>query len=273
MRGSKRKLRDGVWEVRVYLGRDQNGQVKHLSRTVHGSAREADAVLHELIAKHADAEMDGLGMTVGQLLDRWLKECERLDRSPTTLRTYRSEIERTIRPALGKVKLSRLGPRQLDELYGEMKDKGRSAKTIRNHHAILSSALHQAVRWGWVRENVAERARPPQVRQSRVTAPSVEEVRAVVVAAEEKDPRLAPLLMLAALTGMRRGELCALRWSDLDLERRVLNVSRSVIVTPGGTVEKSTKTDRAAGSRSTSWLLPCCGRIGRTCCCGPARSR
>lgn len=81
MRGSKRKLRDGVWEVRVYLGRDQAGQVKHLSRPAHGSAREADAVLHELIAKHADAEMDGLGMTLGQRLDRWLAECERLDQS------------------------------------------------------------------------------------------------------------------------------------------------------------------------------------------------
>jgi integrase len=65
-----------------------------------------------------------------------------------------------------------------------------------------------------------------------------------VVAAEEQDPRLAPLLMLAALTGMRRGELCALRWTDLDLERGVIGVARSLIVTPGGTAEKSTKTNR-----------------------------
>lgn len=170
MRGSKRKLSDGVWEVRVFLGRDQNGKVKHLSRTVRGSSREADAVLHELISNHADAQMDGLGMTFGQLLDRWPEECERLDRSPTTLRTYRNDIEKTTRPALGKVKLSRLGPRQLDALYGEMKTNSQSAKTIRNHHAIISSALHQAVRWGWVRENVASRARPPAIGHSRVAA-------------------------------------------------------------------------------------------------------
>jgi integrase len=66
----------------------------------------------------------------------------------------------------------------------------------------------------------------------------------VIEAAELRDPRLAPLLMLAALTGMRRAELCALRWTDVDLERRELDVSRSIIVVAGGLAEKSTKTDR-----------------------------
>ena len=115
-----------------------------------------------------------------------------------------------------------------------MKEEGQSPKTIRNHHAIISSALHQGVRWDWVRENVAEKAKPPRVAQRRVKAPSVEEVRSVIEAAEQRDPRLAPLLMLAALTGMRRGELCALRWTDVDLERGELDVSRSVVVVPGG---------------------------------------
>jgi integrase len=72
----------------------------------------------------------------------------------------------------------------------------------------------------------------------------VEAVRSVIEAAEERDPRLAPLLMLAALTGMRRGELCALRWTDVDFERGELDVSRSVVVVPGGLAEKGTKTHR-----------------------------
>ena len=245
MRGTKRKKRDGVWEVRVYLGRDAaTGSPRQLSKTVHGSARDADAVLHDLIAKHGGGSADGVGATFAQLLNLWLEECERLDRSPTTVRTYRSQIDKTIRPALGRLKVGRISARDLDDLYGAMKDQGSTAKTIRNHHAIISSALHQGVRWGWVRENVAERARPPQVGQRRVKAPSVESVRAVVAAAEERDPRLAPLLMLAALTGMRRGELCALRWSDVDLERGELEVSRSVVVAVGGLAQKSTKTDR-----------------------------
>ena len=229
----------------MYLGRDAaTGSPRQLSKTVHGSARDADAVLHDLIAKHGGGSVDGVGATFAQLLNLWLEECERLDRSPTTVRTYRSQIDKTIRPALGRLKVGRISARDLDDLYGAMKDQGSTAKTIRNHHAIISSALHQGVRWGWVRENVAERARPPQVGQRRVKAPSVESVRAVVAAAEERDPCLAPLLMLAALTGMRRGELCALRWSDVDLERGELEVSRSVVVAVGGLAQKSTKTDR-----------------------------
>jgi integrase len=197
------------------------------------------------VDKHGTNRADGTGATFGQLLDRWLEECERLDLSPTTLRTYRAQIKQTLRPRLGKVKLNQLSAKHLDALYGTMKDAGAQPKTIRNHHAIISSALHQAVRWGWVRRNVAEQARPPRVAQRRVQAPSVEVVRDVIEEAERRDPRLAPLLMLAALTGMRRGELCALRWNDVDLNLGIVEVSRSVVVVVGGVAEKSTKTDRA----------------------------
>ena len=68
--------------------------------------------------------------------------------------------------------------------------------------------------------NVSELAKPPRIAQRRVSAPSVDVVRGVIERAEERDPRLAALLMLGALTGMRRGELCGLRWSDVNLEAR-----------------------------------------------------
>ncbi len=70
------------------------------------------------------------------------------------------------------------------------------------------------MRWGWLRENIAERAKPPRVSNRRVTAPAVEVVQQIIEEAERRYPHLAPLLMFAALTGMRRGELCAHRWSD-----------------------------------------------------------
>ncbi|MGP8182082.1 MAG: tyrosine-type recombinase/integrase [Acidimicrobiales bacterium] len=245
MRGSKRKLRPGVWELRVSLGKDPaTGKYRQISKSFHGPARAADDALRDLVDKYGDAQEDGFGATFGQLLDRWLDECERMDLSPTTMRTYRAQVKQTIRPRLGKVVLTRLTPKHLDDLYRQMKEEGRSPKTIRNHHAIISSALHQGVRWEWVRENVADKAKPPRVSQRRVKAPSVEAVRSVIEAAEDRDPRLAPLLMLAALTGLRRGELCALRWTDVDFERGELDVSRSIVVIPGGLAEKSTKTDR-----------------------------
>lgn len=245
MQGSKRKLRTGVWELRVSLGKDPaSGKYRQLSRTFHGSARAADDALRDLVEKHGEGRQDGFGATFGHLLDKWLEESERMDLSPTTLRTYRAQVEHTIRPRLGKVLLTRMTPKHLDDLYGQMKEEGRSPKTIRNHHAIISSALHQGVRWEWVRENVAEKAKPPRVNLRRVKAPSVEAIRSVIEAAAERDPRLAPMLMLAALTGMRRGELCALRWTDVDFERAELDVSRSVVVVPGGLAEKGTKTHR-----------------------------
>ncbi len=234
-----------VWELRVDLGTDPiTGKRKQLSRTFHGPARAADQALRDLVDQQAPSRSDGVGATFGQLLDQWLEESERLELSPTTLRTYRAQVEHTIRPALGKVRLNRLTPQNLDALYGAMKEAGKSPKTIRNHHAIISTALHQAVRWGWVRTNVAERAKPPRLSHTRVSVPPLEVVRTVIDAAERRDPRLAPLLMLAALTGMRRGELCALRWSDVDLDSGNVLVARSVVVVPNGLVEKSTKTGR-----------------------------
>jgi integrase len=245
VRGSKRKLKDGVWELRVDAGTDPiTGKRKQTSVTFRGPSRAADQALRDLVDEQAPSRSDGVGANFGQLLDQWLEECERMDLSPTTIRNYRSQVERTIRPTLGKVTLSRLTAKNLDALYGAMKDAGKSPKTIRNHHAIIATALHQGVRWGWVRTNVAEMAKPPRVSQSRVTAPSLEIVRDVIEGAERRDPRLAPLLMLAALTGMRRGELCALRWSDVDLNVGTIDVTKSLVVAPGGLVEKSTKTNR-----------------------------
>lgn len=235
-----------MWELRVHLGYDPvTGKRQQVSKTFHGGSRAADAALRDLVDRHSPGRADGVGVTVGQLLDRWLDECERLELSPTTIRTYKAQVKGTIRPQLGKLKLHQLTPKHLDDLYGSMKDAGVSPKTIRNHHAIISAALHQAVRWGWLRENVADRAKPPRVSHRRVNAPSVDVVRDVIEEAERRDPRLAPLLMLAALTGMRRGELCALRWTDVDLTVGVLDVSRSLVVVPGGLAEKSTKTDRS----------------------------
>ena len=245
MRGSKRKRGEGVWELRAYVGRDPvTGNPRQVSKTFRGSAREADEALRDLIEQQVPGRSDGAGATVGQLLDAWLSECERMVLSPTTLRVYRTQIEHTVRPALGSIKVQRLGAKDLDDLYRAMKEKGSSPKTVRNHHALLAAALHQAVRWGWVRRNVAEMAKPPRVTQRVVRPPSVDAVRQLVVAAEERDPRLAPLVMMAALTGMRRGELCALRWSDLDLDEGQIEVARSVVLVPGGLGEKTTKTNR-----------------------------
>jgi integrase len=125
-----------------------------------------------------------------------------------------------------------------------MAEAGRSPSTIRQHHAILSGALRQAVKWGWCPINVASMASmasPPTVGQQRIVPPSPDEVRAIVELAEQRNPILAALIMLAALTGARRGELCGLKWRDVDLDAGTVRIARSILDLPGRVEEKATK--------------------------------
>jgi len=107
--------------------------------------------------------------------------------------------------------LADLNAWHLDDFYGQLKMKGLSAKTIRNYHVTISGALTLAVRWEWVDRNVATRAQPPSIPQRGIDAPSPEDVLRLVEAAGERRPPLGTLILLGALTGMRRGELCGLR--------------------------------------------------------------
>ena len=264
VRGTKRKRGEGVWELRVYVGRDPvTGNPKQVSKTFHGSAREADEALRDLIEQAGSRALRwGTGprsassSTPGcRSASAWT--CRRRPCASTGHRSSR----RSGRP-WARSRSQRLGAKDLDDLYRAMKEKGSSPKTVRNHHAILAAALHQAVRWGWVRRNVAEMAKPPRVTQRVVRPPSVDAVRQLVVAAEERDPRLAPLVMMAALTGMRRGELCALRWSDLDLDEGQIEVARSVVLVPGDSERRRRRPTERGVWRSTMSVSACSGLIG-----------
>ena len=106
MKGTKRKRREGVWELRVYVGRDPGtGTPRQISKTFYGGSRGADDALRNMIQDQAPSRTDGIGVTVGQLFDKWLEECERLDLSSITLRTYRAQLNRNVRPYLGKLPL------------------------------------------------------------------------------------------------------------------------------------------------------------------------
>jgi integrase len=158
------------------------------------------------------------------------------------MRNYRSIVERAVRPELGNKRLAKLTAGDLDRLYAKLTAKGNAATTVRRVYALIGAALHSAERWGLVDKNVARRADPPPVRAAQVKAPSPKEVKALLVEAEKVEPSLAVLLLLAALTGARRGELCALRWSDIDFKAGTLTIARSVYETDkGGWGEKGTK--------------------------------
>ncbi len=151
-----------------------------------------------------------------------------------------------MRPALGKGKLTKLTAADLDRLYAKLTANGNKATTVPRLHALIGAAPHQAERWSLVVRNVALRATPPPIRAAKVTAPMPKEVHAIVKAAEATEaaePALAALILAAALTATRRGELCALRRSDADWQGATLVIARSVYeVEGGGWAEKSTET-------------------------------
>ena len=243
------EIQPGVWRLRVYAGRRENGTPIQLAKTIRTHAGrkgagkgEAEVALADMVAKVSKGAAAG-SETVNDLLDLWLDHLEVLGRSPTTLREYRAIGKRIVRPEIGKVRLRALNARQLDALYAKMTKKGNKPATVRRVHALIGAALRQAERWDMVDFNVARKASPPPLRQAPIKAPTPEQVRAVVGAAERTEPALAALLLTAALTGARRGELCALRWTDLDVAGRTLTIARSVYETEGGGwAEKGTKT-------------------------------
>jgi integrase len=162
------------------------------------------------------------------------------------VRECRYKIDTIVNPELGRLHLSKLTARHLDLLYRKMTDRGLKPRTVRTVHAVLSAALHQAEKWDLVDRPVTTRATPPTVHADQVVAPTPAEVRKLLDQAETVDPALAALLLIAALTGARRGELCALRWSDLNWQAGVLTIARSVYeVEGGGWAEKSTKTHQS----------------------------
>jgi integrase len=222
-----------------------------VTRTVYGperkpgsGARLADSELAKLVAEIAQGKIGAnAAEPLSTFLKEWLQHLETLGRSPTTLREYGRIVEKIVNPELGRVKLSKVSARHLDDLYAKLTARGLKPTSVRHVHTLLSAALHQAERWGLVDVNVARRAQPPPVHAQQVSAPEVETVRAMVAKAEESDPMLAALLLLGAATGARRGELCALRWTDFDAKSGTLTIARSVYqIADKGWAEKPTKT-------------------------------
>ena len=250
VRGTKTEIAPGVWRVRVFAGRRPNGTPIQISSTVRApdprpgaGVRMADRELARLIAQVQQGNVDLEAATLGTLLDRWLEHRESLGRSPTTMREYHRLAEKVVRPELGHIRLSKLTVRHLDQLYTKLSGRGLKPASVRRVHALLHAALHQGRKWKMVLANVAEDATPPPLHHREVQAPDPAEVRAIVVEAEKAEPAVACLLLLAALSGARRGELCALRWSDLEESTGVIRIARSVYETMGGGWgEKPTKT-------------------------------
>jgi integrase len=175
----------------------------------------------------------GAGDSLAALCARYADDRERLGRAETYLVEMRRKVALLAETALGRTPASLVSAGELDALYARLDRDGLGASGIRAWHALISGALSAGVRWGELDRNPAKSATPPAEPRSSGKAPEPELARRYLDAVERAEPTLGALLRVAGLTGARRGELCALRWSDIDVEAGTLSIARSLSSSKG----------------------------------------
>jgi integrase len=230
MRGSVKKRGASSWRL-VFDVPSADGKRKQRTVTVRGSYKDAQRELTRLTAAlDSGALPEPTRQTVGQYLNAWLDGAR--TQSPKTLERYRELAERQIVPHLGNVLPQKLKPEDLTAWHAKLLDGGISARTVKHAHRVLSGCLRRAVENGTLIRNVAAIRKPPAVEEEEIEILTPDQVSHVLEAL--RGHRLYPIVSLAAATGMRRGELLALQWSDIDLDRGVLRVERSLEETKAG---------------------------------------
>ncbi len=232
--GSIYKRADGRWAASV--------SVEHGKRKAFYGKTRQDVALKLAVA--IKARQDGLPLvaerqTVANYLQHWLETAKPTVR-PRTFVRYEEYVRLHAIPELGRLSLARLSPQHLQRLYASRLDAGLSQTTVAHLHAVLHRALEQAARWGLVPRNVAKLVTPPRSSRQEMATLSPEQARAFLVAAQ--GDRLEALYVLALNTGMRQGEMLALRWRDVDLEGGSLQVRATLQRTSEGFTFSEPKT-------------------------------
>lgn len=242
------------YRVRIYVGRGLDGKPRRASRDFRAkNQREANklAAEHEAALRRELSETRDRSATVDGLIDDW----ERLPRAAST--TYRNQsIVREIRKAFGSAKLDRLATRDIDLWYASLLASGRSPSTVNHYHRVLASMMAQAEAWGRVPIAPTRRARPPKRPKPNPRPPATDVLGRLIA---DASPSLQLAALLAARLGLRRGEICGLRWADLErhvsvvdgqeVERWTIDVRRSISDIPGqGLAVKLPKNDESVRS-------------------------
>lgn len=263
MTGHVRRRGERSWELKYDVATDASGRRKTRYASFKGTKKDAEIELAKLVTAAAQGEqVDPSKITVSEFLDRWERDWATSNVSPKTLERYVELMRMHVRPRIGAVRLQRLRHDDLSELYATLMREGRggggikpprglAARTVGHVHRVLHGVLARAVGWSVVQKNVASRVTPPRVSDHEVEILTADQVHAVLKTARGK-----PIFQVAALalaTGMRRGELLATRWQDIDLIGGKITVARSLEQTKAGLRFKLPKTKR--GRRTISLPL------------------
>lgn len=229
-------LAPGVWRVQVSGGLDvartaQSGRpvYRTIERRFHGTKTDARDFRASLIVEARQGRYGGTEATVDDLFDAWVRELDRIGRAPSTIKGYRRVYAAEIRPVFGRVKVRNLTPRMIADHLAACSERGLAPNTVRIVHTCLSSMFSQAARWEWVDKDPTKLVRGPSLPNRRPVIPTVDEVAALLSAAgKSKRPEMQRAIWLSATTGVRRGELAALRIADFDLDGGRMSVERAL---------------------------------------------
>lgn len=228
MRGHILKRGKNSYTVVVSLGRDPTtGKRKQQWISVKGTRKGAETRLSEVLNQLDNGTFLKPGKTtLAEYLQKWLAEYAKPRLSPQSYERYANITRQYLIPELGNMPLTQLKPEHLQRWYATKQNKGISARTIKYNHAVIHKALATAIKWGLLTRNVADGVDMPRVGKNEMQVWSEGEVTHFLEAS--KGSPYYELFFMALFTGMRRGELLALRWQDVDFIYSQVYVNRSL---------------------------------------------
>lgn len=234
MRGHIRK-RGNKWAVIIPVGYDQKTKKTKYKWFSYDTEDEAEKECARLITElNQGTFIEPSKMTVAEYMDFWFENYVESNTRKNTRDSYKYLINLHVKPEIGKLLLNKLQPLHIQQLLTKKSKSGRvdgksgglSSRSVKYIYSILREALKHAVKWKLLPQNPAEAVEIPRLTRKRVQVWTPEETRCFLKAAE--DDKFYALFVLALFTGMRRGELLALKWQEIDFEKGVIQVNNTL---------------------------------------------
>src|SRR5262249_32415487 len=245
MRGHLRERSPGHWAIVIDVP-SKDGKRKQQWHSFKGTKRQAQIECARLISEIQNGTaVEPSRMTVSAFLERWIEHVQG-QVSPRSHERYAEIARKNLAPLLGALTLTRLQPAHISQAYAKALASGRrdgtgglSACTVTYLHRVLREALQQALRWRLLARNPADAVKPPKVERKQMTVLDTDNAVALIEAA--RGTALFVPILLGGRCGLRRGEVAALRWRNVDLERGQISVVASAEQTDRGVREKEPK--------------------------------
>jgi integrase len=219
--GTVYQRKDGRWVATITV---ENGTRKYLYYATQKEAVKAIREANNL--KDQGVILASKDQTVGFFLETWLQDTAQPRIRARTYIRYQQLVSQHIVPIIGKVKLQQLMPQHLQKLYNGKLKEGYAPQTVKHIHRLLHRAFHDALRWNLVARNVCDAVDAPRVPKGEMQVLSIEQAQQFLRTAQG-DP-LEALYVIALTTGMRQGELLGLKWEDLSIDLKKIQVKRTI---------------------------------------------